>query len=312
MVHGTSGRSHGVRGDQVSSFVPRGFTPRKYPLRHKLEYAVGLSAITSTMNSTMCTLVKNYTDSTNDPTTIVTNPKHTDFEVETGSICAPMSIIDKLRLSISFTLTKDFLSASFGYALKFSWMPIFFSFPEKLDAADEKTTTTVKAILQLTKDATKEDITPTYANKLDVTSPSERSHPASTANFAEVAATMNLTTDTTMEAVAWNAETFFNAIRYYTNKGALKACLGKTRNVTLTSNHNHTQFNIRKFVPKSIRRIMPYTFMAILIHVPIQSDPESTFASTGYAASGSDLGVKLLVKYEEWNPAHYQELTGTP
>ncbi len=288
---------------------PKGFKSQLLPLEHKLNFGFGLSVATGTMNSTICSLVRNYKDATNDPTTIIVNPHNAGFETETGGVCGPMSIIDKLNLSISFALTKDFLSASFGYVLKFSWMPIFLSFPEKLDAVDDKTSTTVASILNLTKDATKEDVTPTFSTNLDSTPPSDAFHPLSSANITETAAILNLTTDTIMESVAWNATTFFNALKYYTNKGALKACLGKTRNVTLSANHNHVQFNLRKFVPRAIRRIVPYSFFGILIHLPIATDPEQYFVSSAAAASGSDLGVKIMCRYHEWNPDHIQDMT---
>ncbi len=288
--------------------TPAGFESQKYPLRHRLHYSFGLSVASSTMNSTILSFVRNYKDVTNDPTTIVVNPHNSAFEVETGAICGPMSIIDKLKMTLRFSLTKDWLNNT-GYDMKFRWTPIFCSFPEKLDAADDMSTSTVAEILDLTKDATKEDITPTFTDDLDVTPPSEQAHPMSTANFTEVFGTMNLTADTVMESVAHDATEFSNAIRYYTNKGALKSCLGRTRHVNLSPNHTSQTFHINKFVPKPVRRIVPYTFFGILIHLPLQSNIDQHFASSAHAASSSDLGIHCHVTYDEWNPDHIQDMT---
>jgi len=289
---------------------PAGFKATLYPLRHKFGYSAGLSFVTETMNSTMFTLVKNY-KTAGPAADIIVNPSNALFEVETGAICAPMSIIDKLKLTLRFNLTDHGNATNKIKNCSLSWTPIFFSFPEKLDAADDKTTDTVAAILSLTKDATNEDITPAFATKLPVDGTSDLTHPISTANLTESAAILNLTTDLTMEGVPFNQDRFFNALRYYTNKGALKACIGSTRNVKLSSTGQGSiskTFHINKFVPRAIRRIVPYTFFAILIHVPLNTQFNQGYYSGTVVASKSDIGVKALITYDEWNIDHKQEM----
>ncbi len=288
---------------------PKGFRTTLYPLRHRFHYSCGMSLATAAENSTILTLVKNYTDALNKPSTIVVNPMNDLFETETGAICAPMSIIDKLKLTLKFSITRNVLVANSQKALKFSWMPIFFSFPEKLDAADDKSSDTVATILSLTKDATKEDITPAFATKLDTNGDSALSHPVSSANFTEVFGTLNLTTNTGMEGVPFDKNRFHEALTYYTNKGALKACIGATRNVSLSLNHLTQTFFVNKFVPRAIRRIVPYSYFGILIHLPISVDPEQDWYSTAaITASIADLGVKALIQYDEWNIDHIQDM----
>ncbi len=298
---------------------PKGFVAERYPLRHHFVYSAGLSASLGTMNSTMFTLVKNY-GSGNNPNTIIVNPHHGLFETETGAICSPMSIIDKLKLTLRFNLTEN---AQMGvesangawtgdslHAIKFSWTPIFLSFREKLDSSDQKSTDTGLEILKLTAATSQKDITPTWSTvKLPVIGSSDLAHPASTANVTETSGMMNLTTDTTMESVAWDQDQFIKALKYYTNKGAIKSMVGRTRHVTLSQLRPTASFHINKFVPKPIRRIVDYTWFGILIHVPIDSEADQYYYSHDPTDSVAHIGCKAFVDYHEWHADHIQEMS---
>ncbi len=278
-----------------------------YPLRHKFNFAFGLNLLTANTNTTMVTLVKNY-KSVNNPDTINVNPHHASFKVETGAICAPMSVIDNVKISFNCTLTEDALADGIK-SLKLKYMPIFTSFGEKLDSADDETTTTAAAMLELTKDATEEDITPAYGTKLAVpASGSSANHPASTANFTEVFGTMNLTTNVAMEAVPWTQKLFFDALKYYTNKGAIKSMIGKMRSITLTDTFPTKSIFIKKFPPRAVRRIVPYSFFGMLFHCPKDTDSDSIFYSGAITTAKCHVGVKLTCTYDEWNLDHLQEM----
>lgn len=307
--HWPGGGSSRHNTGEGSIIPPRGFKSQQFPLRHRLVYSFGLSALTETMNTTMITLVKNYKGA-NVPTTIDVNPHHASFDKETGAICNPMSIIDKLNIGIRFNIPSE-PGTDVIKGLSFEWTPIFFSFAEKLDAVDDFTTSTVKSILSLTSDATQEDITPTFNNtKLPVGGNSDLVHPMSTTNFTEVFGTMNMDTDTTMEAITFDNTTLKNARAYYTNKGAINSILGRTRHEHLSENRRNSRTFIKKFVPRPIRRIMPYTYFGILIHLPIDSDPEQDYMFSALTASTTHLGCKLIANYHEWHSDHNQDMTG--
>ncbi len=287
---------------------PKGFKAEMYPLRHEMFYALGMSAVTVGKNTCILTLVKNYkgADAAN---TVDTNPHHASFVVETGAICVPMSIIDKLRLKLQFTWTKN--ANTISATLKGWWQPIFFSFPEKLDAADDKTTTTVAALLGLLKDATQEDVTPLFNNiKFDTTGASDRTHPVSTINLTETFGILNMDTDLTMEGITHDDKAMQRALAYYTNKGALRACLGKRRYFTLDRNHNYKSYFIDKFVPRPVRRIMPYSFFGIMIHIPLTTEDDQVYHSSALTADVAYVGVNAKIRYHEWNADHNQELSG--
>ncbi len=288
---------------------PKGFKSELFPLRHRVIYSFGLCGEDETRNSTIVTLVKNY-KSANAPGTVDVNPHHASFDRETGAICNPMSIIDRLNLSMTFTMTPE-PSTDVVKALKFQWTPIFFSFPEKLDSKDDFTDVALKTILELVSDATEEDVTPLYSTvNLLTTGPSDKPHPASSVNFTEVFGTMNLSTNTDLESVAFDADTFVDAQAYYTNKGAMRASIGRTRHVMLTERFRTKRYFLRKFVPRAIRRIMPYSYMGILIHLPIESDIEQTFFHSPLTSTAIHLGCKVICNYHEWHADHNQDMAG--
>ncbi len=301
---------------------PQGFKNELFPLRHRIIYSFGLSMKTATQNSAFCTLVRHTNDLvTGVPANISTNPHNSGLDVETGPAVVKMSIIDKLTLSIKFNMTEvtgmgEFASSSFGDSLKhikLLWRPIFFSFPEKLTAADDTGGGTVAAILALTSVDAQEDVVPLTTNKLPTIGNSDLSHPLSSTNIVEVGVDdYNMTTDATMEDHVWDETLFQNAIRRFTNKGALKACVGRTRHVNLTENFPFKNFYISKFVPRAIRRVVDRTFFGIQIHLPLDSDISQTYASSALTAAIPHVGVKLIANYHEWNSDHFQDMAGTP
>ncbi len=290
---------------------PRGFKAELYPLHHSVLYSFGLSATTSTMNGAMATLVRHTNDViAGTPGSIVVNPHNTNYVKDAGPAVCKMSILDKLSLSIKFNITENFKIDKME-ALKFYWRPIFFSFPEKLSAADDDTGITVETLLGLTSDATFEDVVPLTTTKLPVIGDSDLSQPVSTVNIAEIFSDYNMTTNTTMEEHVWDETLFQDAIRRFTNKGALKSMIGRTRHVTLTNNKSYQNFFIEKFVPRSVRRIMPYSFFAIQVNVSTNDDIQAPYHALALTNSIAHLGCKIICNYDEWNADHYQEMSGT-
>ncbi len=295
---------------------PSGFEAQKWPLRHRLIYSFGLGIKADTINTALCPLIMHSNEMDVAASTIQVNPHNAGYESDAGPLCRNMSIIDRLSLSMRFNMTSvcnDKAETAAGVFtgdglkhIKFLWRPIFFSFGEKLDAADDVTTTTVAAILGLTKDATFEDIVPITTNDLPSGGPSELLQPMSTVNAVQVFGDFNMTTDTKMEDHVWDEDLFHTAINRYTNKGALAACVGRTRYVNLTRSQPFKNFYISKFVPRAIRRIVPYSFMAIQVHLPIESDIDQDFFAATNTTSVAHIGCKIICNYHEWNPDHDQ------
>ncbi len=289
---------------------PRGFKAELYPLRHQFLYAGGLNGVTGTLNSTMVSIVRSSGDSAmNNPDTINTNPHHPSFKVETGPLVHQMSIIEKIKMQMQFTLTEDALADGMKSATV-KYMPIFMSFPEKMASTDEETGATAASILEVVSDATNEDVTPLY-NTVDMpvsAGNSDLQMPMSTVNDTEVFGDLNLTVNLLVEGVAWNNKQFFEALRFFTNKGAISSMVGKQRSIHLTDTHPTQRIFINKFPPRAVRRIVPHSAFFMLLHMPLDSKSDQAFYSGALTSAKSHIGYKLNVTFNEWNADHLQEM----
>ncbi len=289
-------------------FPPKGLKSQEHPLKHRFDYSFGLSAASTTMNSAWVTLVRHDALATQaNAKTILVNPKNASHDLETGPLCTPMSIVQNITVMISM---KKSAVNNTNDPIKINITPFFASFGEKYEVADDDTGVTVKAVMQLTKDDTNEDIVPLTTNKLPVIGNSDKPHPFSTVNLAEAFDThYNMTTDGTMEDTPFDMEAFHLIMQNGSNniKGALKACLGRTRRYTMdskTPRGGSQNIFIKKFVPRSIRRILPFTFFALLFHIPVETDIDSYYADTPLTTVKSHIGCRVLVRYDEWNEEH--------
>ncbi len=294
---------------------PGGFEAEKYPLRHRIVYSAGLN-FAPTLNTVFLPIVMGSLDMDSDAKEIKVNPHNTGYVEDAGPLVRQMSIIDKLTMSLKFNMTEHCLprnetssAAWLGEGLQsihLQWRPIFGSFGEKLDAADQDTLQTVATILGLTHSSNFEDVVPITTTKLPIQGASDLPYVASTANAIQVIGDMNMSTDFTMEEHVFDEDLFQKAIRRFTNKGALRSCVGRTRHLTLSRNRSYRNYFLEKFVPRAIRRIMPYTFMGIQVHLP-----EITHASQAYHGSTPGtiyplIGVSCICNYHEWNSDHDQ------
>lgn len=138
---------------------PRGFVAERYPLRHRFMYSIGLNGVTAGQNSTMCSIVRGSADTAmNNPNTIEVNPHNANFLQETGVLCHQMSILEKIKIAMNFTLTEDAITDGVK-SMTIKYMPIFCSFPEKLASTDDETGFTAASVLELLGDATVSEIT---------------------------------------------------------------------------------------------------------------------------------------------------------
>ncbi len=303
---------------------PRGFKSEVYPLRHRVIYSFGLGAKSDTANTALCTIVMQSNDIQNPVDQVVVNPHNTLYESDAGPHCAKMSIIDKMNISLKFNTTNfwsdlahtsglagaEVFSGDSIHVLKFLWRPFFWSFSEKLDAIDDDTSTSVTEILAMTKGVSQEDYVPITDNKLPSAGPSEKDHPVSTVYGTQAYTDFNMTSDLKMEDHNFDEDLLQDALRRYTIKGALRACMGRTRHVTLSRSKPFHNVYLSKFVPRAIRRVMGYTYMGIQIHVPIESQIEQAYMGGNLTSAAPHLGVKLIANYNEWNADHFQDMTG--
>ncbi len=286
---------------------PSGLFTKRYPLSHNFSYVTNLNADSETKNSTIITLVRSSMDAAVVAANAVeTNPMHANFAEETGPLCLYNSIIDKLMLSMRFTLTVAALETDKIPALNVYWMPIFGQFKEPWEALDDSTgTATPASILNLTKDDTNKDIVPAFSN-VDLSG--SGSQPLSTVNDVENAVNdYNLTTNAVLESVAFDDAEWYDAMQYYTNDRVLQRLTGKMNKIVLTKNNPHRSIFIKRFVPRSIRTVKKYCFFGILLHCPISGSLNQLVS----AASTSDIAhvnIQAITRYSEWHADHNNEI----
>ncbi len=317
MVHPGSGTRRSFIGSFIGTprqearmIPPRGFRAELFPLRHKFDYSVGLNLLNDAQNTTMCTIVRGSADSAMiDPNAIEVNPHNPTFAQETGVICHQMSILEKIKINMKFTLTEDALADGVK-SLTVKYMPIFCSFPEKLASTDDRTGVTAASILELVGDATNQDVTPLYTttNLPESAGLSSVPHPVSTVNDTEVFGDLNLSVDLKMESVAWDNDTFFNSVKFFTNKGAIRSMVGQQRSVYLTDNRPTKRIFINKFVPGAVRRIVNHSFFGMLFHCPVDTEVDQDFFSGAITTGKCHVGIKMGISYHEWNADHRQEV----
>jgi hypothetical protein len=61
-------------------------------------------------------------------------------------------------------------------------------------------------------------------------------------------------------------------------------------------------------VPRAIRRIVPYSFFAIIAHVDTEKEVGQYYYSGVATDDISHVGMKLICNYHEWNSDHLQEM----
>ncbi len=294
---------------------PRGFKAEQYPLRHRLIYSCGLDVSADTVNTVFLPIIMSSEDMDTEATAIIVNPHNELYVEDAGPLCRQMSIIDRLRISLKFNMTEanyplhetaaGVFSGDGLESFHFLWRPIFGSFDEKLNATDDDTSVTVAAMLGLTVDATQKDVVALTTNKLSVVGQSDLLHPLSTVNAAQVVGDFNYTSTAIMEDHVWDEDLFQAMLRRSTVKGALRSFVGRTRHVTLSKNRPFQNVFINKFLPRAVRRMVPFSFFGIQIHLPFQTDVEQTYMATN-ALTSPNLGIKVIANYHEWNPEHEQ------
>ncbi len=142
---------------------PSGYSQGDWPLFHELQWNFGLTADTTPASGGNATGLPLFfhDEAAEDPTAINVNPRHASFDVSTQSNCVTNSIVPRLSLSFSATMSEDMIEVSKARSMRFKWFPIYISFSD-YQAEDDRTGLTLVDMLELTRVATPEEMHPTY------------------------------------------------------------------------------------------------------------------------------------------------------
>ncbi len=114
-----------------------------------------------------------------------------------------------------------------------------------------------------------------------------------------------LTANQQPEGVAFNKETFFDAMHYYTNKQMLRQVTGRMKNYTVSEPlvpHGRSIVTGGSGSVPSVAKFMnPYTWCGELFHVP-QAGSRSQYHLGAGVTAVEHLTVKGFVRFNEYNP----------
>jgi len=141
---------------------------RKFDRIHEmnLQWGATLNKTTAT-NSTIVPLIMND-DALGDPMSFNANPEHASWSEIADPNCYPDSEIRNLKIILELQATKEAWNLQgFLQHMKVSYALIACAFPEDLDAIDEKSGLSLKAILELQKETTDRQCYPLF-NAIDL------------------------------------------------------------------------------------------------------------------------------------------------
>ncbi len=279
------------------NFPPRGYRAEEYPLPHKFSYEFPISVQDETENSTICTILR-ASEAATGVEAIEVNPQHTNFAEETGTTIHKGSIVPRINVTMHAELSIAAVAAGVKF-LKLNWMPIYTSFVDNLEADDVLTAIEIEDVLELAHDLTNKDVNPLFSSVNMRTGAS--AHPFSNINDADEAfGDLGLTTNPTMESVAFDPDAMFDMLRFMTNSGMLKQVMGQWHTVVV-SEHRPWFYNSNNFTNPKVKRGNPFTFCGVLIHMDLMDNPRQ-FYTAGEVTDISHVQFGMNVNYDEWNP----------
>ncbi len=277
--------------------VPAGYRQADYPLIHDFQYQFSLDVEDETKNSTIVKLIANSGEAGAEAVEV--NPSHAAFAEESGALCFTGSIIPKLSISITAKLDQAAFDIDSIEHMMFKWMPIYTSFLNSLDAINLGCPASdIKTILEL-QTGGKERVFPLFGG-VDLPA-TVYNHPLSNINVTETFTNAGLTTDAKMESVAFDEQAFWDAKRYYTNKGKLNQITGSFKSVYLDYHRKPYTYFSNNFTNPTVKRMNPYTFCGILFHVPQADEIGQLCDDADVTTSVGHIDIGVRVNYEEWN-----------
>lgn len=221
------------------------------------------------------------------PSAVKTNPRHASFAEYNQVNCFPNSTITRLQARISLTLSKAGMETDKITKCRVMIIPIQFAFKEGLEAVDEISSETVMTILEMQKEATDTQAYPLWSGtKL----------PGDT---LDVGTDMpGLTTNTNIESVAFDPNTLYDSLQYFTNGGKVRASIGKIMWKTLEAHGKGLTIKINQVPGSKFQN--EYTFRGVLIHVPMVGT-QWQFYNQADVTAINHVDVQSVCRYQEWN-----------
>lgn len=257
-----------------------------YPNVHVLENKFSLSA--DGASSTYATIYPVITqdEGLGDPNSKYTNPESASFSQTNEANCYPDSRVNYAQVNIELALSKAARETDKVKVMKVLVLPIHTAFIENLTATNEVTSEEVEDILELSHETTDRQTYPTFTGT-DLAG-----------DYVDLGTNQaGLTTNTNIEAVAFDVEKLYDALQFYTNAGKIRSSIGSLRWLNVSDNRN-IRLKIR--ARSKNKRMNPYNFFGVLILVARENTKQSTHTG-GELTAIDHIHVKINSRYNEWN-----------
>ncbi len=233
-----------------------------------------------------------YDEGLGAPGALETHPENAAFAVIADQAnCFVNSRINSIFAEFQFSISKDFIEDNIA-AVRMAVMPIHCAFLEDYTAADELSSATVSSVLELQTESSDRQGGPLYVAATDL--------PEKVSGGANLGVnTPFLDTDVGLEAVAFNSNSYYDAIHFLTIANKVRACSGGLRWFTLSQQKPYfrMRFNI---VPK-VKRMNPFTYYGLLVHGPVAGDVAQLPALTELTVDTDYVHCDWQIRYNEWN-----------
>ncbi len=264
-----------------------------HPLVHDFAFGFGLSIDDNTKNCTIIPIL--FQDNAIvDYETIKTNKENADWSISSRPNCAAGSYVPKATVSWHAWCPSSEIDV-----MRFNTLDIHTSMLNRLDAFDKITGEDIEAILKLQHETTDEQAGALYnGTKLFEGHGVRDLH--TDVPF--------LTTNGQLENVAFNVETYFDALHYYTNRQMLRKVSSNFKTFTVAGDLSKSvsikdkiKRDIQGFVPSLCKYQHPYTFFGKLFIAP-KVVKATQFQLPAETTLIEHLSVEGRVRFNEYNP----------
>ncbi len=259
-----------------------------YPRIHDSKMSFYMTAYPGTNHATICPLVM-YDEGKGNPASFNSHPENAGFAEVDEPNCYPDSRLEKISCMVGFQLSKAAIETDKIRNLKVGFMPIFTSF-EDLAAKDEVTGETIGTILEMTSEATDRQAYPLWSGT------------KGGANWTNSdlipAAVPGLTTNQRIESVAFDLETYYDALHYYTNGSKLKSVQGGITWINLTKNRPFSNILIR--LRSKSKSMQQYNFAGVMVLLP-KAETFYQPIPTADVTNTSHVLITIKTRYNEWH-----------
>ncbi len=233
-----------------------------------------------------------YDEGLGAPDTYNSHPEHASFVTASEPNCFVKSRVDNIFAKLQLNLTSKFYDDNLS-SIRLAFMVISSAFKNKLDETDEKSTQTVKGVLELQYETTDRQTYPLY-NGTDMAI-----KPVVSSDLPTNAQT-GLTTDGKLEGVSFAQNTFYDAIHYFTIADLIKNMQSGLKWVTLTPDKPFMTIPIHQ--KSASKRMNPYTHLTLLVHCPLGGSIFQPMTTTrDITAATQYVDASVWYRYNEWH-----------